>query len=51
MIMRPSPLMQNLPRDIAHPRQELASLAANIITALCLLACLGLLLAGWLVTR
>lgn len=44
--MRPSPpLMQPLPKDLAHPRREIASLAANIITAVSLLIVLGLLLA------
>lgn len=46
--MRPSPLMQPLPREFAHPKQAIASLAANLITAASLLIILAILLAAWM---
>lgn len=48
--MPTSPLLHALPRDLAHPRREIASLAANIITAASLLVVLGLLLAFWMLS-
>jgi Sec-independent protein secretion pathway component TatC len=46
--MPTSPLLHQLPHDLAHPRRERASLIANVVTGASLLAVLGLLLAFWL---